>query len=84
METTVYFGDLAQRYPESGILAMLFAESIASQPNDFGQVDGIYQDAIKAHPDHPLLGPSYADYRRRQGLKARKFLMPSIGSRVRR
>jgi hypothetical protein len=70
-ETTVYFGDLAQRYPESGILAILFAESIAAQPNDFGQVDGIYQDAIKAHPHHPLLAPRYADYRRRQALKVR-------------
>jgi hypothetical protein len=28
-ETTVYFGDLSQRYPESGILAILFAELIA-------------------------------------------------------
>jgi hypothetical protein len=82
-ETTVYFGDLAQRHPESGILAILFAESVAAQPKDFGQVDGIYQDAIKAHPHHPLLAPRYADYRRRQALKVRQSPMPSIGSRVR-
>jgi predicted Zn-dependent protease len=68
-ETTVYFGDLYQRYPKSGILSILFAESLAEQPDDFGQVAPIYQDAIKAAPNHPLLARYYADYLQRQGTK---------------
>ena len=66
-ETTVYFGDLCHRYPQSGILSILFAESLAAQKDDFGQVAPIYQDAIKAHPNHPLLASRYADYLQRQG-----------------
>ena len=63
----MYFGDLYHRYPQSGILSILFAESLAAQKDDFGQVAPIYQDAIKAHPNHPLLASRYADYLQRQG-----------------
>ncbi len=67
--TTAYFGDLYRVYPQSGVLAIMFARSLEAQLDDFGQVAPIYQDAIKASPNHPLLAKHYADYRQRQGIK---------------
>jgi hypothetical protein len=62
--TTTYFGDLYRVYPQSGVLAIMFARSLADQPDDGGQVDRIYRAALKANPRHPLLPEFYAEYQK--------------------
>jgi hypothetical protein len=73
-ETAAYFGDLYQLYPQSGVVAIMFARSLeiqfdgslVSQSDDGGQVDRIYQAALKANPRHPLLPEFYAEYKKTQ------------------
>jgi hypothetical protein len=71
-DTATYFGDLYRLYPQSGVVAIMFARSLeiqfegspVSQSDDGGQVDRIYQAALKASPSHPLLPEFYAEYKK--------------------
>jgi hypothetical protein len=71
-KTAAYFGDLYQLYPQSGVVAIMYARSLetqfdgslVSQADDGGQVDRIYQAALKANPRHPVLLEFYAEYKK--------------------
>jgi tetratricopeptide (TPR) repeat protein len=66
-QTAFYFENLYQQYPTSGLLAILYANALAEQPESANQVDQIYRDAIQANPTHPLLHSAYAWHLERQG-----------------
>jgi tetratricopeptide (TPR) repeat protein len=66
-QTATYFRDLYHQYPSSGLLAILYADSLAAHQEGANQADQIYRDAIQANPTHPLLHSAYAWHLERQG-----------------
>lgn len=52
-----YFGELMQKYPQSGAIATLYAASVTSEMTDDRQIEQVYDSFMGKHPNHPgLLG----------------------------